>query len=115
MFEELNNNLSVIEGEMSKLRTAVTHIQQAKEAALKAVNVAETTNKEFKDHLLKVTKAVDAILKPHEELISVTQTLNNTIKAVDFPKQLKQMKVIMIAVGVVVIVSTILILALCHR
>lgn len=115
MFKELNDNLTSIEGEVSKLKTAVAHIQQAKEVATKAVNVAETTNKEFKEHLLKVTAAVDSILKPHQELIAATENLTGTINAINFPKQLKQLKFIAIAVGAIALIGTVLILILCRK
>lgn len=115
MFKELNDNLSSIEGEVSKLKTAVAHIQQAKEAATKAVNVAETTNKEFKEHLVKVTAAIDAILKPHQELIAATENLTKTIQAINFPKQLKQITTIVIAVGAIAFIGTVLILILCRK
>lgn len=115
MFKELNDNLSSIEGEVSKLKTAVAHIEQAKEAATKAVGAADTTNKEFKEHLQRVTAAVDTILKPHQELIAATENLTKTIQTVDFPKQLKQIKMIAIATGAIALIGTVLILILCHR
>jgi hypothetical protein len=79
------------------------------------VIVAETTNKEFKEHLLKVTAAVDAILKPHQNLISSTQTLTNTINAINFPKELRQLKMIAIGVGVISLIGIVLILILCRK
>jgi hypothetical protein len=115
MFKELNDNLSSIEGEILKLKNAVTHIEQAKEAAIKAVNAAETTNKEFKEHLLKVTSAVDSILKPHQELIAATENLTKTIQAINFPENLKQIKMLVAAVGAIVIIGTVLILFFCHK
>jgi len=115
MFKELNDNLTSIEGEVSKLKTAVAHIEQSKEAAVKAVNAAETTNKEFKEHLQKVTTAVDSILKPHQDLIASTEKLTKTIEAIDFPKQLKLIRIIGISTGAVALIGTVLILILCHN
>ena len=112
MFKELNDNLSSIEREVTKLKTAVAHIEQAKEAATEAVSVAETTNKEFKEHLQRIIAAVDAILNPHQELISATENLTKTIQAVNFPKQLKLIKIIAISAGVISLIGTILILIL---
>jgi len=114
-FRELHENLNSIQGELTKLGTAVAHIEQSKEAAVKAVNAAETTNKEFKNHLLKVTADVDSILKPHKELIASTEKLTKTIEAIDFPKQLKLIKIIAIATGGAVVIGTVLILILCHN
>lgn len=110
MFKELNDNLTSIEGEVSKLKTAVDHIDAAKAAAQAAVSAANTTNAEFKEHLLKVTKAVDSILKPHQELIISTEKLTKTIEAIDFPKQLKLIKIIAIATVAIVLIGTALIL-----
>lgn len=115
MFKELNDNLTSIEGEVSKLKTAVAHIEQSKEAAVKAVNAAETTNKEFKEHLQRVTADVDSILKPHKDLIASTEKLTKTIEAIDFPKKLKLLTIIAIATGTVALIGTVLILILCHK
>lgn len=115
MFKELNDNLSSIEGEVTKLKTAVAHIELAKEAATKAVNAADTTNKEFKEHLQRVTAAVDTILKPHQELIAATDNLTKTIQATDLRMQLKHIKMIAIATGAITLIGTALILILCHK
>ncbi len=115
MFKELNDNLTSIEGEVTKLKTAVEHIDTAKAAAQAAVNAANTTNTEFKGHLQKVITAVDSILKPHQDLIAATENLTKTIEAIDFPKQLKLIKIIAIATGTVALIGTMLILILCHN
>ncbi len=112
MFKELNDNLTSIEGEVTKLKNAVEHIDSAKSAAEAAINAANTTNTEFKEHLQKLTKAVDSILKPHQDLIGVTERLTKTIEAIDFPKQLRLIKIIVIATATVTIIGTILILIL---
>jgi len=111
-FRELQENLNSIQGELTRLGTAVSHIEQSKEAAVKAVNAAETTNKEFKEHLLRVTADIDSILKPHKELIASTEKLTKTIEAIDFPKQLKLIKMIVIATGAIAFIGTVLILVL---
>jgi len=109
MFKELNENLSSIEGEVTKLKKAIEHIDSAKSAAQAAVNAANITNAEFKDHLLKVTKTVDSILKPHQELINATETLTKTLEAVDFParldKQGKEIKFLKIFSIVILCIS----------
>ncbi len=115
MFKELNDNLNSINGEVTKLKTAVEHIDTAKTAAQAAVNAANTTNTEFKEHLQKVTKAVDSILKPHQELIAATENLTKTIEAIDFPNKLKLLTIIAIATGAVALIGTVLILILCHN
>jgi chromosome segregation ATPase len=112
MFKELNDNLTSIEGEITKLKTAIDHIDAAKVAAQSAVNAANSTNTEFKNHLVKVTQAVDSILKPHQDLITATEKLTKTIEAINFPKQLKLIKIITIATFVVVIIGSLLILVL---
>ena len=115
MFKELNDNLASIEGEVTKLKTAVQHIDTAKAAAQAAVSVANTTNTEFKEHLQKVTKAVDSILKPHEDLIAATESLTKTIAQIDFPnrleqqaKELKLIKTILLVVCGLVVLGTVL-------
>ncbi len=112
MFKELNDNLTSIEGEITKLKIAVDHIDTAKSAAQAAVDASNTTNTEFKEHLQKVMKAVDSILKPHQNLITATENLTKTIEAINFPKQLKLIKIISIATGVVVLIGTVLSLML---
>ncbi len=112
MFEELETSLSNIDGQIAQLKTAVEHIDAAKTAAQAAVNAANTTNTEFKEHLQKVISATDSILKPHKELIATTEKLNKTIQAVDFPKQLRLIKIIVIATGAVALIGTVLILIL---
>ncbi len=108
MFKELNDHLNSINGEVAKLKTAVEHINTAKEAAQAAVDAANTTNAEFREHLQKVTKAIDSILKPHQELIAATENLTKTIEAIDFPKQLKIIKIIAIATGAISLIGTVL-------
>lgn len=112
MFKELNDNLSSIEQEIAKMKTAVEHIDAAKESALSAVNAANTTNAEFKDHLQKVIKAVDSILKPHQELIETTENLTKAIKGIDIQKQLFLIKTITISTFAISLIGTILILIL---
>jgi chromosome segregation ATPase len=107
MFKELNENLSSIEGEVSKLKTAVSHIEQSKEAALKAVNAAESTNREFKEHLLRVTADVDSILKPHKDLIYATEKLTNSIETIGLVKQLKTIKLLIILTGIIALMAVI--------
>ncbi len=110
MFKELNDSLNSINGEITKLKTAVEHIDSAKAAAQAAVNAANTTNTEFKVHLQNVTKAVDSILKPHQDLIASTENLTKTIEAIDFPKQLKLIKMIAIVTGAIALIGSVLIL-----
>ncbi|HOF16033.1 MAG TPA: hypothetical protein PLF32_05035 [Bacteroidales bacterium] len=110
MFKELDDYFNSIDGEVTKLKTAVEHIDTAKSAAQEAVNAANTTNTEFKEHLTKVTEAVDSILKPHQDLIKATENLTKTIKAIDFPKQLKLIKMIAIATGAIALIGTVLII-----
>ena len=112
MFKELDDNLTSIEVEVTKLKTAVEHIETAKSAAETAVNTAETTNKEFKEHLQKVMATVDSILKPHKELIAATDNLAKTIQTIDFPKQLKIIKLVAISTGAIALIGTVLILIL---
>ena len=115
MFEELETSLRNIDRQITQLRTAVEHINAAKAAAEAAVNAANTTNTEFKEHLRKVISATDSILKPHKELIATTENLTKTIEAIDFPKQLKWIKIIAIATGAVALIGTVLILIFCHK
>jgi predicted nucleic acid-binding Zn-ribbon protein len=119
MFKELNDNLNSIDNEVIKLKTAVSHIEKSKEAAMKAVVVAETTNREFRQHLENVTTAVDEILKPHKELISTTEKLVKIIESVDFPsrftqqeKEIKMLKFLLIGSIGISLFGTILILVL---
>ena len=112
MFKELDDNLTSIEGEVTKLKTAVEHIETAKSAAETAVKTAETTNKEFKEHLQKVMLSVDSILEPHKELITSTEKLAKTIHAIDFPKQLKIIKLIALSTFAIALIGTVLILIL---
>lgn len=112
MFKELNENLSSIEQEIAKMKTAVEHIDTAKAAAKAAVDAANTTNAEFKDHLQKVMKAVDSILKPHHDLIAATENLTKSINSIDFPKQLFLIKIIAISTFAVALIGTVLILIL---
>ena len=112
MFKELNDNLSSIEGEVSKLKTAVAHIEQSKEAAVQAVNIAENTNKAFNEHLQEIMEDVDSILQPHKELIISTGKLIQTIEAINFPKKLKYIMIIAITTGAISLIGNILILVL---
>lgn len=122
MFEELETNLRNIDGQIAQLRTAVEHINAAKAAAQAAVNAANTTNTEFKEHLQKVTKAVDSILKPHEDLIAATESLAKTIAKIDFPnrleqqaKELKLIKTILFVVCGLVVMGTVLTILLLKK
>lgn len=111
MFKELDTNLKAINGEVSKLQTAVEHIDKAKTAAQKAVETADNMQKAFNEHLTDVTKNVESILKPHKELIKATEELAKTINAVNFPerldKQEKEIKLLKILLFVSIGISVI--------
>lgn len=120
MFKELDDNLKSMNGEISKLQSAVEHITQSKNVAEQAVKTASELQTSFKTHLTSVTEDVSKILDPHKQLIKATETLTNTISAIDFPNRLdKQEKeinllktLLFIVCGLVLIgtVATILIL-----
>ncbi len=95
MFQELNDNLSSIEEEVGKLKTAVAHIEKSKESAEVAVKVAEKLTNDFSNHLKNVTDNVDKILMPHIELIKST-------------KRLKWLLIAAIVIGIISIVFSIL-------
>lgn len=107
MFKDLDTNLKAMNGEVSKLQTAVEHINQAKTAAQKAVEVSTTLQTAFGNHLNKVSDDVQSILKPHKELIRATDELIKTIGEVDFPsrldeqaKEIKLLKILLyVAIG----------------
>lgn len=88
MFKDLDANLKAMSGEVSKLQTAVEHINEAKSAAHKAVEASNTLQTSFANHLNKVSDDVQSILKPHKELIRATDELIKTIGEVDFPSRL---------------------------
>lgn len=88
MFKELDTHLKSIDGEISKMQTAAEHINEAKSAALKAIETTNNLQTSFSEHLKKVTKSVEGILKPHEELIKETDRLAKTIAKVNFPERL---------------------------
>ena len=120
MFKELDDNLKSMNGEISKLQSAVEHIAQSKNAAEQAVKTAIELQTSFKTHLTSVAEDVSKILDPHKQLIKATETLTSTISAIDFPnrldkqdKEIKLLKMLLfVACGLVLIgtVATILIL-----
>lgn len=120
MFKELDDNLKSMNGEISKLQSAVEHIAQSKNAAEQAVKTAIELQTSFKTHLTSVAEDVSKILDPHKQLIKSTETLTSTISAIDFPnrldkqdKEIKLLKTLLFVVcGLVLIgtVATILIL-----
>jgi hypothetical protein len=120
MFKELDDNLKSMNGEISKLQSAVEHIAQSKNVAEQAVKTAIQLQTSFNTHLTSVTEDITKILDPHKQLIKVTETLTNTISAIDFPsrldkqdKEINMLKILLIVVcGLVFIgtVATILIL-----
>jgi len=120
MFKELDDNLKSMNGEISKLQSAVEHIAQSKNVAEQAVKTAIQLQTSFNAHLTSVTEDVSKILGPHKQLIKATETLTNTISAIDFPsrldkqeKEINLLKILLFVVcGLVLIgtVATILIL-----
>ena len=87
MFKELDDNLSSMQEEINKFKNAVSHIDASKEVAEKAVQLVESTNNEFKNHLQNVIKNVDSILKPHQELIESTEKVALAIESILLPMQ----------------------------
>ncbi len=120
MFKELDDNLKSMNGELSKLQSAVEHIAQSKNVAEQAVQTASQLQTSFNTHLTSVTEDVSKILEPHKQLIKATETLTSTITAIDFPsrldkqdKEINLLKTLLFVVcGLVLIgtVATILIL-----
>ncbi len=111
MFKDLDTNLKAMNGEVSKLQTAVEHINQAKTAAQKAVEASDTLQTAFGNHLNKVSDDVQSILKPHKELIRATDELIKAIGEVDFPgrlgKQAKEINMIKILLYITIGLSII--------
>jgi len=115
MFKQLEENLQSMESEMARLKTAVSHIEKSKDAAIKAVELADKTTSEFREHMTAITSSVDSILKPHKELISVTENLVKIIAVIDFPakldhqeKQIKLLKILLFCIGSISLVGIVL-------
>lgn len=115
MFNELDTNLKAINGEVSKLQSAVENINQAKSAAQKAVETADKLQDAFGKHLKEVTQKVDNILQPHIELIKATEQLTKTIAEVNFPerfdkqeKEINLLKIVLFATLGISILSVLL-------
>ena len=114
MFKELDDNLKLMNGEISKLQSAVEHIAQSKNVAEQAVNTATQLQTSFNTHLTSVTEDVSKILDPHKQLIKATETLTNTISAIDFPsrldkqdKEINLLKILLFVVCGLVLIGTI--------
>jgi hypothetical protein len=120
MFKELDDNLKVMNGEITKLQSAVEHIAQSKNVAEQAVKTAVQLQNSFDVHLRGVTEDVSKILDPQKQLIKVTENLILTISAIDFPSRLdkqdkeinllKTLLYIMFGLQLIGIVATLLIL-----
>lgn len=120
MFKQLDDNLKSMDGEISKLQSAVEHIAESKNVAEQAIKAATQLQTSFNAHLSSVTEDVSKILDPHKQLIKATETLTSTISAIDFPsrldkqdKEINLLKTLLLVVcGLVLIgtVATILIL-----
>lgn len=114
MFKELDDNLKSMNGEISKLQSAVEHIAESKAVAEQAVKTATELQASFKAHLKSVTEDVSRILEPHEQLINATKTLTNTISAIDFPsrldkqdKEINVLKILLFVVCGLVLIGTV--------
>ena len=114
MFKELDDNLKSMNGEISKLQSAVEHIAQSKNVAEQAVKTATQLQTSFNTHLTSVTEDVSKILDPHKQLIKATETLTNTISAIDFPsrldkqdKEINLLKILLFVVCGLVLIGTI--------
>jgi septation ring formation regulator EzrA len=114
MFKELDDNLKAMNGEVSKLQSAVEHINQSKLVAEQAVKYTTQLQTSFKTHLESVTKDVSNILEPHKQLIKATEALTKTISDIDFPtrldlqeKEIKLLKTILFIVCGLIMVGTI--------
>ena len=114
MFKELDENLKSMNGEISKLHSAVEHIAQSKNVAEQAVKTATQLQTSFNTHLTSVTEDVSNILEPHKQLIKATETLTNTISAIDFPSRLEKqdkeinlLKILLFAICGLILIGTI--------
>jgi hypothetical protein len=114
MFKELDDNLKSMNGEISKLQSAVEHIAQSKNVAEQAVKTATQLQSSFNTHLTTVTEDVSKILDPHKQLIKATENLTNTISAIDFPsrldkqdKEINLLKILLFVVCGLVLIGTV--------
>ena len=114
MFKELDDNLKSMNGEISKLQSAVEHIAQSKNVAEQAVKTAAQLQTSFNTHLKSVTEDVTKILDPHKQLIKATETLTSTISAIDFPgrldkqdKEISLLKILLFVVCGLVLFGTV--------
>jgi chromosome segregation ATPase len=114
MFKELDDNLKAMNEEISKLQSAVEHIAQSKNVAEQAVKTATQLQTSFNAHLTSVTEDVSKILDPHKQLIKATETLTNTISAIDFPsrlnkqeKEINLLKILLFIVCALVLIGTV--------
>ena len=114
MFKELDDNLKSMNGEISKLQSAVEHIAQSKNVAEQSVKTATQLQTSFNTHLTSVTEDISKILDPHKQLIKATETLTSTISAIDFPsrldkqdKEINLLKILLFAVCGLVLIGTI--------
>jgi chromosome segregation ATPase len=114
MFKELDDNLKSMNGEISKLQSAVEHIAQSKNVAELAVKTATQLQTSFNTHLTSVTEDVSKILDPHKQLIKATETLTSTISEIDFPsrldkqeKEINMLKILLFIVCALVLIGTV--------
>jgi hypothetical protein len=122
MFKELDDNLKSMNGEISKLQSAVEHIAQSKNVAEQAVKTTKELQTSFHTHLTSVTDDVSKILEPNKQLIKATENLISTISEIDFPsrldkqdKEIKTLKTILFIICGLIVIGTVLILILCHK
>ena len=122
MFKELDDNLKSMNGEISKLQSAVEHIAQSKNVAEQAVKTATQLQTSFNTHLTSVTEDVSKILDPHKQLIKATETMTNTISAIDFPsrlakqdKEINLLKILLFVVCGLVLIGTVAIILILKK
>ena len=119
MFKELDDKLGAIDKQIATLKDTVYHIGESEKAARAATKAADELQKAFKEHLESVTKNVDRILEPHENLIKVTQELVKTISEIDFPsrldaqqKEINMLKILLFVMIGLSVIETILLIVL---
>jgi len=89
MKEQIHKELAVLQNELSRLDTAVKHIEEAKKLSQSITSIGQKLNSKYEEQL----KEVNNLLIQYQGLATKTEELVEKIDKVDFPLRFEKLDI----------------------
>lgn len=87
MKDQVHKDLAKLQGELSRLDSAVKHIEDAKELTKQITSNGQNLHEKYSDQL----KEVKELTSKYQELVTRTEKLTEKIDKIDFPSRLDKL------------------------